>query len=91
MTNYEGKQAGEIRICYDSHRMEGKWYAKVQLIDANPKETPTHRRLLSESNGLEITLSGPNLIRANPRIIAELNRRGISTTTLRIRPYVSKR
>lgn len=87
MTNYEQMQAGEIRICYDRQRMQSTWYAKVPLIDTNPRETPVHRRLSSESSALEIDLSGPSLIKANPKIIAALKRKGISTTILRIRPY----
>ena len=87
MTNYEGVQAGEIRICYDRHRMQSTWYAKVPLTNTNHQEIPVHRRLSSESSALEIDLSGPSLLRATPRIIAALKVKGISTTVLRIKPY----
>lgn len=84
MSNYEGRKTGEIRICYDSHRAN-PWYAKAPII---PKEDdPVFRKLLSETSALEIKLKSSNIKEALRIIISELKRKGISTTTLRVRPY----
>lgn len=79
------KKTGEIRICYDQHRADYQWYAKVPLL--SDESDPLFEKLLAQGSALEIKLEGPKLIKATRTIIAELERRGISTTNLRIKPY----
>lgn len=87
MSNYEGRKIGEIRICYDPHRTN-PWYARIPL--ENSSDEPAHKRLLSETNALEVDLKdGRKLLGSTKRIITELQSRGISTTTLRVKPYQS--
>ena len=89
MSNYEGYTPGEIRICHDKHRPDFQWYAKVPLF---PKDGDSlFRKFLAQTSPLEVELSGPELLQANPKIIAALKAKGISTTQLRIRPYTEKR
>lgn len=87
MRKYEGFTAGEIRICYDKRRLQGRWYAKVPIYDPKLEQAPEFKRLLAEKSALEIALSGPEIIKANKKIIAALESKGISTRQLTIRPY----
>lgn len=87
MTDYEGYTTGEITIHQDRLRMSGQWYAKVPLYQPGGPEEPVFRKLLARQSALEVKLRGPGLIKAIPTITAELQRIGISTTTLRIKPY----
>lgn len=89
MQNYEGYTTGEITIHRDPSRIEGQWYARVPLNRPNDPKEPIFRKLLARENSLEITLHGPRTVSSTRKIIEELERRGISTTTLRIKPYQS--
>ena len=88
MSNYEGYTPGEIRICHDEHRIDYQWYAKVPMLPVEGE--PIFRKFLAHHNTLEIKLTGPQIKKATTTIIAELERKGISTRQLRIRPYQEK-
>lgn len=82
MDFYEGRKVEEITICYDPSRYRVKWYALVQF---KPEKERVFRNALHSN--LEIKLKDPRLGKAIPQIIAELEKRNVSTTYLRIKPY----
>lgn len=82
MNFYEGRNIEEITICYDPTRYRNKWYALVQF---EPTKQAVFRDTLH--NNLEINLKDPRLTKAIPQIIEELEKRKVSTTYLRIKPY----
>ncbi len=82
MNFYEGRNVEEITICYDPVRYKNKWYA---IVGFKPEKERVFRNTLHDS--LEIKLKDPRLTKAIPQIISELEKRKVSTTHLRIKPY----
>jgi len=80
MNFYEGRTIENTTICRDSYN--GRWYA---VVNFEPITEPAYRNVLHSK--LEIRLKDPRLTKAIPRIIKELERRKVSTTHLRIKPY----